>query len=44
MFICLGATGCTSDNMENIDINEFRRNIAVVPQNTILFAGKVAKM
>ena len=28
-------------NMENIDINEFRRNIAVVPQNTILFAGTI---
>ncbi len=28
-------------NMENIDINEFRSQIAVVPQNTILFSGTV---
>lgn len=28
-------------NMENLDLNEFRRNIAVVPQNTILFAGTI---
>lgn len=28
-------------NMENLDLNEFRSNIAVVPQNTILFSGSV---
>lgn len=28
-------------NMENIDVNEFRRHIAVVPQNTILFSGTI---
>ncbi len=28
-------------NMDNLDLNEFRRQIAVVPQNTILFAGSI---
>lgn len=28
-------------NMQNLDLNEFRRQIAVVPQNTILFAGTI---
>ena len=28
-------------NMINLDINEFRKHIAVVPQNTILFSGSI---
>lgn len=28
-------------NMLNLDLNEFRKNIAVVPQNTILFSGTI---
>ena len=28
-------------NMQNLDINEFRSHIAVVPQNTILFSGTI---
>ena len=28
-------------NMVNLDINEYRRQIAVVPQNTILFSGTI---
>lgn len=28
-------------NMSNLDINEFRRHIAVVPQNTVLFSGSI---
>ncbi len=28
-------------NMQNLDLNEFRRQIAVVPQNTILFSGTI---
>lgn len=28
-------------NMDNLDLNQFRKNIAVVPQNTILFSGSV---
>ncbi|MGN0308945.1 MAG: ABC transporter ATP-binding protein [Lachnospiraceae bacterium] len=28
-------------NMRNLDINEYRSQIAVVPQNTILFAGSI---
>lgn len=28
-------------NMQNIDLNEFRKQIAVVPQNTILFSGTI---
>ena len=28
-------------NMKNLDLNQFRKSIAVVPQNTILFAGSV---
>ena len=28
-------------NMKNLDINEFRKYIAVVPQNTILFSGSI---
>ncbi len=28
-------------NMQNIDLNEFRSQIAVVPQNTILFSGSI---
>ena len=29
-------------NMVNLDINEYRHQIAVVPQNTILFSGTIA--
>ena len=28
-------------NMTNLDINEYRRQIAVVPQNTLLFSGTI---
>ncbi len=28
-------------NMDNLDLNEYRHQIAVVPQNTILFAGTI---
>lgn len=28
-------------NMDNLDLNEFRKQIAVVPQSTVLFAGSI---
>lgn len=28
-------------NMDNLDLNEYRHQIAVVPQNTVLFAGTI---
>lgn len=38
---CEGKILIDGINMENLDLNEFRSNIAVVPQNTVLFSGTV---